>query len=498
MKNTQDRSIKELTYKAKSGDLKAAFQLYKNYRDGSFVEVDKARAEDYASMAINLFREQSLRISKLNLTGFRAFKSVELDFGSENLSVLVGINGSGKTSILDAIAYCLSWLILRITKPENSGSGWGLKESDIYSNESVMLEYASVVLDLGLNPSAHYEMELSKSKTGSNRLRKGVLEEIGQLGALYKLANEKHNDFNMPILAYYGVSRTLEGFSKKDINKILGDLGDKEDKFDAYDLKALDARVNFVEFFKWFKFQQEIVEFETGEPQKRAQLSLSQVSKAITDVIPILSNLRIQRVPYLDMLVDKGSFSLSVGQLSQGEKSLLALVFDITRRLILLNPEIESRSPLEGAGVILIDEIDLHLHPDWQQSIVPNLLKVFPNIQFILTTHSPQVLTTVPSKSIFLLNNGEVFGAPTGTKGAESSRILKRVFDVDPRPPKDENTQLLKNYLDKVYDDRWEEESVVKMRVKLDAIFGTEEPELTRADLYIENRKWEIGFEEDQ
>lgn len=496
MKKVQDRSIKELIHKAKSGDVKAAFQLYENYRDGSFVEVDEAKADEYASIAVSLFQKQSLRIAMLSLTGFRVFKSADFDFDSEKLLVLVGINGAGKTSVLDAIAHCLSWLIIRITRPSNSGRGWSLEESDVHYSGSVISEYASVVLDLSLNSSIQYEMELSKSKAGSNRSRKSAVEEIGQLGALYQLANAQNKKFNMPILAHYGVGRTIE-FTKKDTNKIIGDLGDKQDKFDAYD-KTLDARVNFVEFFKWFKLQVEIAGLETGEPQQSAKSSLALVSQAITKVIPSLSNLRIQRTPHLDMLIDKDAFTLSVDQLSQGEKSLLALVFDITRRLILLNPDIQVCSPLEGSGVILIDEVDLHLHPEWQQSVVPNLLKTFPNIQFILTTHSPQVLTTVPSKSIFLLNNGKVFGAPKGTKGAESSRILKRVFAVDPRPPEDENTQLLKNYLDKVYDDKWEEESVVKMRLKLDAIFGTEEPELTRADLHIENRKWETGFEEDQ
>ena len=112
-----------------------------------------------------------------------------------------------------------------------------------------------------------------------------------------------------------------------------------------------------------------------------------------------------------------------------------------------------------------------------------------------MTTHSPQVLSTVKSECIRILKDGNVYKAPKGTKGAEASRILKRVQNVDVRPRDDENTRLLQRYLDLVHQDQWNSSDALKMRQQLNEIFENEEPALTEADLYIENRQWEFGVE---
>ena len=114
--------------------------------------------------------------------------------------------------------------------------------------------------------------------------------------------------------------------------------------------------------------------------------------KAIETMIGDVSNLRIKRNP-IRMVVDKSGKEIRVDMLSDGEKCTLALLGDLARRLILANPSAEN--PLEGEGIVLIDEIELHMHPTWQRRILHVLNEVFPNIQFIVTTHSPQVLGEV-------------------------------------------------------------------------------------------------------
>ena len=106
------------------------------------------------------------------------------------------------------------------------------------------------------------------------------------------------------------------------------------------------------------------------------------------------------------MVVNKNGKKLDVGQLSQGEKSLMSLVGDIARRLAMMNPALEN--PLEGEGIVLIDEIDMHLHPTWQRSVIGNLNKTFPNCQFILTTHSPIVISETPNLLVYALDDGEI------------------------------------------------------------------------------------------
>ena len=185
---------------------------------------------------------------------------------------------------------------------------------------------------------------------------------------------------------------------------------------------------------------------------------------------------------------------MSVLQLSQGEKSLLALVADIARRLVLLNPT--ASNPLDGTGIVLIDEIDLHLHPSWQQKVIIRLEETFPNIQFIVTTHSPQVCHTKKSESIWLLKDGKKYKAPKGVKGAVSSWVLKNLFLVDERP-ENEITELLKRYKELVYDDKYHCEEAKVARGQLIDNFGADYDELVSLDLYIENREWEKSFEKD-
>ncbi len=159
------------------------------------------------------------------------------------------------------------------------------------------------------------------------------------------------------------------------------------------------------------------------------------VTKAIENFIDGYSNLRIKRTPRPHMLVDKNSETFNLEQLSDGEKNLIALVGDIARRLSIANPY--SKEPLRGDGIILIDEIDLHLHPAWQRLIISQLTKLFPNCQFFVTTHSPQVLSHVKSENIFLLsneNNELSYSKPEESYGMPIDRVVELIMNEDVRP----------------------------------------------------------------
>lgn len=161
------------------------------------------------------------------------------------------------------------------------------------------------------------------------------------------------------------------------------------------------------------------------------------VTKTIENFIEGYSNLRIKRVPRPHMLVNKNGETFNLEQLSDGEKNLIALVGDIARRLSIANPN--SKEPLKGDGIILIDEVDLHLHPSWQRLIIPKLTYLFPNCQFFITTHSPQVLGHVKPDNIFLLNNKDnvlTYSKPEESYGKNTDRILEDILGVDARPRK--------------------------------------------------------------
>ena len=113
--------------------------------------------------------------------------------------------------------------------------------------------------------------------------------------------------------------------------------------------------------------------------------------------------------------------------LSDGEKCLLALVGDLARRLSLLNTDKDN--PLHGEGVVLIDEIDLHLHPKWQRSVVASLERTFPNCQFIITTHSPQVVGELAPKAVLLLRDGKFLGHAERSLGLSSGEVLEELME---------------------------------------------------------------------
>ena len=130
------------------------------------------------------------------------------------------------------------------------------------------------------------------------------------------------------------------------------------------------------------------------------------------------------------------------------------LATDLARRLAIANPGL-GENALEGEGIILIDEIDLHLHPQWQRRVLPALTKTFPNCQFIVTTHSPQVLSEVPGESVFILENGKLLDYSPHTIGRDSNSILSEIFNVKERP--EWSQEKINHCLDLIDDEKWNE-----------------------------------------
>ena len=174
---------------------------------------------------------------------------------------------------------------------------------------------------------------------------------------------------------------------------------------------------------------------------------------------------------------------MELSQLSDGYRNLLALVLDFARRLAQAHPNWPN--PLEAPGILLIDEIELHLHPRWQQTVIPNLRAAFPNTQIIAATHSPEVLTTVRRENIHLLGSDhaiEPIPADMGTYRAESSHILQELFAADARPPLIETVQQLDEFLALVESRQQDTDRGRELRSALESALGRSDPDLQRAD----------------
>ena len=182
------------------------------------------------------------------------------------------------------------------------------------------------------------------------------------------------------------------------------------------------------EFIEWWLVQEALAQ-ETESI--RFDRNLSVLSDTVVQFLNGCTNLRATREPKLSLLVDKGGKTLDLRQLSDGERSMIALVLDLARRLALANPKLADPTS-EGRAIVLIDEIDLHLHPRWQREVVHKLTRTFPNCQFIATTHSPQIIGEVPPKNITIIQDGMTV-RPDRSFGMNSNWVLEYLMDTTER-----------------------------------------------------------------
>ncbi|EGR0262253.1 AAA family ATPase [Vibrio cholerae] len=541
MPSHPNRQINKIVLKSESGSFAASAQLVQIYSEGIMGEpVDVEKVHYYRIKCAEQLTSANLRLASLKLIGYRGFESLDITFSQKsNITVLVGNNGSGKSSILDAIQKSLTHFVSRLST--RSYNGDQLDELDISNGAT----FVTVIPEFKVAETS-FSFELSQSRPMIEPRKKSKFTELNEIGNLYRLANTEKKELSLPLLASYTVERAND-VTTKDIEESDEILSSQIwDKSKAYS-KSLTGKADFKLFFRWFKEQVEsendevsdikVIKAqieskeseinsslmkailsnpetaETGEiliKQYKDQInelqeqlneksnvgnkSLDSVRNAIYKFLPGFSDLKLKRAP-LDMVVKKDGQEFSVLQLSQGEKSVLALIADIARRLTMLNPSLAN--PLEGSGLVLIDEVDLHLHPSWQQKIMQRLESTFPNLQFIVTTHSPQVCHTLDSDNIWLLKDGKKFNAPKGVRGAVSSWVLKNLFYVEERPPEDEITKLFNKYKELVYADKYDSEEALNARKVLIDNFGKDYDEIVELDLYIENKEWEKQFEED-
>jgi predicted ATP-binding protein involved in virulence len=379
-----------------------------------------------------------MHISNLTLERFRGVRHMPLDLHAQ-LNIFVGVNGAGKSTILDATAILLSWLVNRIKQP--NASGRQISGGDIRNGApSAKLE---ITIDDHGKP---YNWSLFKVRQGYSKSKDAasVLSGASELAQQYqKQITESKGKLNLPLFAYYPVNRAVLDIPLRIREKHSFDL------LSAYE-ESLTSGTNFRTFFEWFR-EREDLENENRKyvtplfKQKDYQFpdpQLEAVRAALSQFMPDFNNLTVRRSP-LRMEVEKNGEKLTVNQLSDGEKCLMAMIGDLARRMAIANPA--RSNPLQGEGIIIIDEIDLHLHPKWQRMVVSGLVKVFPNCQFLISTHSPHVITHTKPDSLFLLSmtSGELTAErPSESYGKTVQRVLEDLMGLSTTRPQNVENSL--------------------------------------------------------
>ncbi len=481
-------STHHLVNNAQKGNFEAAVQVFQNYKDGApDFEKNEKLALDAFENSVSIL-QSNFYLNELTISNFKKILDLNIIL-HQNLTVFIGENGVGKTSLLEAIRKNLMWIAATTRKDNTNGGTIDTKEevNTFYKDKGA---YIDCEFQIGKNYKCKGRVATPPDGVISDL--KSELTKYRELGRNFRILNTYQN-IDLPLFAFYGIDR-IQITGKKSKSSEFG-------KIEGYDSSlSLNDKTSFDTLIIWLVQQLKLAKEGNTYLQEKNIKNIN-AKKAIQNVEILFKKIYLElkeiKLIYEDDGKDKVVIELEneqiyLHQFSDGQRVLFGLIGDIARRLLLLNDV--SDTPFNGRGMVLIDEIELHLHPSWQQKIILILRESFPNIQFIVTTHSPHVITTVEPeciRSIYIDKETKKFkyDIPTFTKGAESNVVLEDVFDVDPRPTWNiESTDWLKQYTDLVNKDLWDSEKAIALRKKLDAWGKNKETELDKIDIEISLR----------
>ena len=318
-----------------------------------------------------------MKIDFLEIINFRNMRSAALDFANRNFVALIGDNGSGKTTILESITKAFVPVLRAV-------NGEAVKQCDL-SNTDIKEGTSSVAVTLGIDLEGAKYTWTNKRRKASIFPYDEAIEIRGQNGNDLKKLKQKYIECvtagYLPLVLYYGTDRIIREVPRRGHIK----------NFEVMDsLRNCFDNVNyFRDFYDWFKTEEDIELRGLRENPDYKNPRLDCVRTALERMIPGYSNLRIELNPSRMLLTNSEGIDLQIDQLSGGYKAVLSVVADIAKRLAIANPQ--SVNPLEEEAVILIDELDLHLHPKWQNAfaeVIALLVKEL-GVNVLLTTHSP-------------------------------------------------------------------------------------------------------------
>lgn len=411
-----------------------------------------------------------MKVNKLTLSNFRSFRHLDIAL-DDHLNVFVGDNGTGKTNVLDSLTIHLSRFIANMCYAPRTGRAY--TKLDVNSD---CCETTNTIAITSQNASASWV--LCKAVKGQKIQVPSDLSGLQKFVVLLHNNLEKNDDASIPIVVHYCVNRDVQGLSLKKIQNF------SICQLDAYDQCLTGKPTDFRLFFEWFRNRTDL-ESELQSSGLSIDLSQIQTVRDAINAVTGFANIRFKKKP-LRIEIFKQECCLNFSQLSGGERCLVALVGDLARRLVIANPDLAN--PLKGTGIVLIDEIELHLHPELQRQIIPKLKQTFPNCQFVITTNSPLVLSHIPGKCVWKLmqKDGETrVVQPESTYGHDVNYLLATVFDTAYRPKEidDELHRLFKQIKTEPDAAR---ALLADLRVKIDGA----SPDLVKAEALL--RRYEI------
>ena len=361
-----------------------------------------------------------MKVTSLKLTNLRSISFAEFRF-QPGFNLIVGVNGVGKSSVLEALSVCLSAYV-------KQANGLRMRTGS-FATSDIRVGASGLSLECGSQiGSAEYRYLIHRPRESSapRRAKAGVpREQVHEtparssfLGQPPRITTERESE-GRPLAVLFSTNRAVP--SRRAPSKRVAAGG----RDAAFGDALANRELRLTEMAAWMRAQESL-----RSERSSAATSLMALENTVRLFLEDYSSLRVDNSGR-ELLIDKEGGTLAVRHMSDGERGTLALVLDMTRRLVQANPEMDN-PVAEAEAVVLIDEIDLHLHPSWQRAIVHKLKSTFPRCQFIATTHSPQVIGEVESNRIHIMTDKEVY-SPTHSFGVDSSRLLDEIMDAESR-----------------------------------------------------------------
>lgn len=415
-----------------------------------------------------------MRLTKLHIENFKGFETLDVDF-HPNFNIVVGINGTGKSSLLEASKIAIGSLFLELDKIKDKISSPSILAENVRLH-NLETQYPTII-----QAFAEIDSELCTSKDSCSIEWKRVLEkhrgkttkiqarEMSRISDNLQKIIRRNEDKPLPLIAYYSTDRFKK--EKKDVG-----VTAKGSRLRGY-YNALDQLTNIKFFLELFKTE---TLYELQHQEKSIQLEV--VKRAVEECIEDCQKIYYD-VSYDKLLIDVKSANelIPFFSLSDGVRTTLSLVMEIAFRCYLLNPYLGLDAAKQTEGVVLIDEIDLHLHPTWQKKIVADLRRAFPNLQFIVTTHAPLVIGSLKEGALFNISENKLYQFQNQF-GRDANAILK---EMDTEPMDDELQNDIDNYFILIENEKGKSQEAISLKQKLESKLGEDHAELQRADIML-------------
>jgi len=409
-----------------------------------------------------------MKLECVDVKNFRCFAELSLQLHPE-LTVLIAPNGAGKTTLLDAIRIAVWPYVKGFDLGSQTGKSATIQQADVrrirQPNGNMEPVIPAQVAAIGRWPGRTEPKQWlqwrEKMTSRSNTLGD---DDARRLTATSKACEQRifsdtpDPDLILPLIAYLGTGRLwYQGrYSSKVTDAPLDE--NSYSRTSGYQ-DCLTATSSYKQFEQWYGWvfksyrERQMIALERNTPLdeqgQRFKTAIDVVQQAVNQLIQPatgwadIAYSASQQQQIVLSHPEQGEMPLDM--LSDGLRNVVVMVAGLAFRCIKLNPQAGNAAAQITPGVVMIDEVDMFLHPQWQQQILQALRGAFPALQFIVTTHSPQVLTTVPSECIRILSAHEVVTPTVATLGEESRTTLEDVMHVNSRP-RDTMADALQDY----------------------------------------------------